>query len=167
MIGMTDGPNGSGGIVDAVSRVYLVWEAICHYLSERDLLSLSFTCKKLRAMIRPSLVGMARKMAARLVNDFDRLCLVLKSTDSYLELDRATYGFYTTVRFFVPGKENADRANVIKDYLIRAENYEVKKVDAQKFVSVRSPFLSCQSLTGHTVVQFVLQGAESVPLGIV
>lgn len=74
-------------VVDLLVGYYPVADGVLSFLSKRDLWSLSLTCRSLRRSLRSFAVGKAEKSALMVVDDFDGFCGVLRSTNSYMELD--------------------------------------------------------------------------------
>jgi hypothetical protein len=75
------------GLGEVILTVPPVADAICSFLTMRDIYRLSLTCLSLRRQLSPLYGLLARKSVARVVDDFDRFRSILRATNSYIELD--------------------------------------------------------------------------------
>lgn len=116
------------GLVDLLVGRYPVAYAVTLFLSKRDLWSLSLTCWSLRRSLRLFAVGKAKKSALKIVDDFDRFREVLRSTNSYIELDekwdhhlwhplaRSRVPLSPVINVYVCGDKQGERVGELKQY---------------------------------------------------
>jgi hypothetical protein len=124
------------GFVGLLARHSPVAEHISKSLRLSDLVCLMLTCSSLRNVLRLYTLGLARKPALKIDDDFARLRRVLKCTNSYIELD-STYEWRLLDAFewrrrqltrqlflFVPGCDYSHRVDQLKRYL-RELGYQI------------------------------------------